>query len=291
LIKYLTILSLVSSFVSSAFAQRVDKDIPYVDQGHKLQTLDVYQPANVKDAPILFWIHGGGWQGGDKSDVMLKPKLFNEHGFVFVSINYRLLPEVDMSSIIQEVAKSLRWIHDHAAQYNADPNRIVVGGHSAGAQLAALLCTDQRYLEAERLSFQILRGCIPVDGDTYDLPAIITTAEIRRQVHGLPQAKFGHREKFGNDPAKHIDFSAVTHIASGKNIPPFCVLYVADHPDTSAQAQRLINVLQANKIEVTAVAARQTDHVKLNDNLGLDDDASTIELMKFVSKINAIEAR
>ena len=76
-------------------------------------------------------------------------------------------------------------------------------GHSAGAQLAALICTDDRYLKAEGLSLAIIKGCVPVDGDTYDVPAIIETAETRWRVHGLPQAKFGHREKFGNDPAKH----------------------------------------------------------------------------------------
>ena len=73
---------------------------------------------------------------------------------------------------------------------------------------------------------------MPVDGDTYDVPAIIETAETRRRVHGLPQATYGHREKFGNDPAKHRDFSAVTHVAKDKGIPPFLIMHVAEHPDT-----------------------------------------------------------
>jgi hypothetical protein len=65
------------------------------------------------------------------------------------------------------------------------------------------------------------------------------TAEIRQTVHGLPLPTFGHREKFGNDPKKHIDLSAVTHVAKDKGIPPFLIIYVSDHPDNSAQAQRL----------------------------------------------------
>ena len=85
---------------------------------------------------------------------------------------------------------------------------------------------------------------MPVDGDTYDVPAIIETAETRRRVHGQPPAKFGHREKFGNDPEKHRDFSAVTHVAKGKGIPPFLILHVAGHPDVTAQAQRLGDVLK-----------------------------------------------
>ena len=162
-----------------------------------------------------------------------------DKGFVFVSTNYRLLPNVDMGTIVRDVAKSIHWVHDHIAEYGGDPNRLLVMGHSAGAQLAALICTDDRYLKAEGLSLAIIKGCVPVDGDTYDVPAIIETAETRRRVHGQPQAKYGHREKFGNDPAKHRDFSAVTHVARDKGIPPFLILHVADHPDTTAQAQRL----------------------------------------------------
>ena len=157
-------------------------------------------------------------------------------------------------------------------------------GHSAGAQLAALLCTDERYLKAEGLSLAIIKGCVPVDGDTYDVPAIIETAETRRRVHGLPQLKFGHREKFGNDPAKHRDFSAVTHVARDKGIPPFLLLYVAGHPDTTAQAQRLGNVLKEAGIPVTVFGARETTHNKINADLGLPDDPATKVLFTFLGK-------
>ena len=175
---------------------------------------------------------------GDKKDVDLKPKALNDKGFVFVSIDYRLFPDVDMGTIVRDVAKGVRWVHDHIGEYGGDPKRLVLMGHSAGAQLVALVCTDDRYLKAEGLSLAIVKGCVPVDGDTYDIPAMIETAETRWRVHGLPRPKYGHREKFGNDPAKHRDFSAVTHVAKGKEIPPFLLLYVAEHPDTTAQAQR-----------------------------------------------------
>ena len=58
-------------------------------------------------------------------------------------------------------------------------------------------------MKDEGLPLSIIKGCVPVDGDTYDVPAIIETAETRWRVYGQPRAKFGHREKFGNDPAKH----------------------------------------------------------------------------------------
>ncbi|MCE9566898.1 MAG: alpha/beta hydrolase [Planctomycetes bacterium] len=246
------------------------------------QVLDVYSPKDAKNLPVVFWIHGGGWQAGDKSSVQLKPKAFVDKGFVFVSTNYRLLPNVDMATIVQDIAKSVHWVHDHIAEYGGDPKRLLVMGHSAGAQLAALICTDDRYLKAEGLSLGIIKGCVPVDGDTYDVPAIIETAETRRRVHGLPQAKYGHREKFGNDPAKHKDFSAVTHVAKDKGIPPFLIVYVADHPDTSAQAQRLGNVLKDAGLPATLFGGKETNHNKINADLGLPDDLGTKALFDFV---------
>ncbi|HEY3789582.1 MAG TPA: alpha/beta hydrolase, partial [Urbifossiella sp.] len=179
---------------------------------------------------------------------------------------------------------SIHWVHDHIAEYGGDPKTVFVMGHSAGAQLAALICTDERYLKAEGLSLAITRGCVPVDGDTYDVPAIIETAETRRRVHGLPQAKYGHREKFGNDPAKHRDFSAVTHVARDKGIPPFLILHVAEHPDTSAQAQRLGNVLKEAGLPVTVFGARETTHDKINANLGSPGDPATKALFEFLDK-------
>lgn len=281
--KQLLFLVVAFSLLSQANAQDVKRNIPYADPAHERQVLDVYSPPGAKNLPVVFWIHGGGWQAGDKTSVQLKPQVFVEKGFVFVSTNYRLLPSVEMDLIIRDVAKSLGWVHKHIAEHGGDPKRIFVMGHSAGAQLAALVCTDDRYLKAEGVPFNVLRGCVPVDGDTYDVPAIIETAETRRRVHGQPQAKFGHREKFGNSPQKHIDYSAVTHVASGKGIPPFLILHVADHPDVSAQAQRLGNVLKDASLPVTVYGARDTNHTKINANLGLPDDPVSKTLFDFVA--------
>jgi acetyl esterase/lipase len=187
-----------------------------------------------------------------------------------------------MATIIRDVAKSIHWVHDHIVEYGGDPERLLIMGHSAGAQLAALICTDDRYLKAEGLSLAITRGCVPVDGDTYDLPAIIETAETRRRVHGLPPPRFGHREKFGNDPEKHRDFSAVTHVAKDKGIPPFLILHVAGHPDNTAQAQRLGAALKEAGVTVTVLGVRETTHDKINNDLGLTDDPATKVLFEFV---------
>jgi acetyl esterase/lipase len=271
--------------ITTAFAQDVKFNIPYVENGHARHVLDIYAPTNAKNLPVVFWIHGGGWQTGDKANVQEKPAWFTKKGFVFVSINHRQLPEVEMDVLVRDVAKAFGWMHKHIAEHGGDPKRVLVGGHSSGAQLATLICTDDRYLKAEGVSFSSLIGCVPVDGDTYDIPAIIETAETRRRVHHEPQAKFGHREKFGNDPAKHVDFSAVTHVTKSKGIPPFLIVHVADHPDNSAQARRLAAVLKSAEIPVTVFGGKETNHTKINALIGTEGDATTKALEEFVTRV------
>ena len=282
--KRVTCLLLVAAAcVSDAHAQRVTRDIPYATV-HERQVLDVYAPTGAKDLPVVFWIHGGGWQTGDKSMVALKPKAFMDAGFVFVSINHRLLPTVDMGAITRDVASALGWVHKHIATHGGDPTRLLVMGHSSGGQLAALMCTDDRYARAEGFSLTMIKGCVPVDADTFDIPAIIEMAETRARVHHLPLPTYGHRQKFGDDPAKHRDFSAVTHVAGNKGIPPFLILHIAGHPDTGAQARRLAAVLQTAGISAKVFAGRETTHASINDNLGAANDPVTNELFAFVAE-------
>jgi arylformamidase len=267
-----------------ASAQKLNSDIPYVENGHARQVLDIYIPETATEGglPVMFWIHGGGWQVGDKSDVALKPKELTERGLIFVSTNYRLLPDVEMDVLIRDVAKSLGWVHRNIAKHGGDATRIFVGGHSAGAQLAALVSIDDRYLKEEGVPFDVLKGCVPVDGDTYDIPKIIMTAEHRQALYGGKMFTFGHRQKFGNNPEKHLDFSAVTHVARDKGIPPFLILYFSGNPDTTAQARRLETVLKEAAVSVTAYGKDDSNHSRLNNDLGKPDDPATQELYKFL---------
>ena len=188
-----------------------------------------------------------------------------------------------------DVAAALGWVHKNIAKYGGDPERIFVRGHSAGAQLDALICIDDPYLQNEGVPFKVLKGCIPVDGDTYDVPKIIMTAELRQTLYGGEMFTFGHRQKFGNDPKKHVDFSAVTHVAKGKNIPPFLLLYFSGNPDTRAQANRLESVLQAADIPARAYGKGDSNHSRLNNDLGKADDPATQEFYNFLDPLVASE--
>jgi len=272
---------------STAGAQALRSNIPYAEPANERQMLDVYAPEKAAALPVVLWIHGGGWQTGDKTSVQQKPQAFTERGFVFVSTNHRFVTRVDMGEIVRDVARAAGWVHRNIASHGGDPRRIFVMGHSSGAQLAALLATDHRYLREAGVPPEVLRGCVAVDGDTYDIPAIIATAELRQTLHGLPLPDFGHRVKFGNDPRKHIDFSAVTHIAKGKGIPPFLVLHIAGQPDVTAQARRLEAALKSAAVPVRIVVASESTHSRINADLGRADDPATIELFRFLQPLIA----
>ena len=179
---------------SSALAAdlQVHRDLAYTDTKDEQRTLDIYAPAEGKDHPMVVWIHGGGWRRGDKASVQRKPQAFVEKGFVFVSVNYRFVPQVTVKEMTGDIAKAIKWVHDHAEDYSGSPDTIFVAGHSAGAHLAALVCTDGRYLKAEGLPLTTIKGCIPVDTAVYDIPKQIAgIGPLRKELY---TAAFGSNE-------------------------------------------------------------------------------------------------
>jgi acetyl esterase/lipase len=262
---------------------KIERDVAYVEAGDPLQKLDVYAPPGARNLPVVVWIHGGGWQAGDKAEMKEKPAALAKKGFVFVSVNYRLEPKVTMGELVRDVAKSVGWVHAHIGEYGGDPQRLFIMGHSAGAQLAALLCTDERYFQEVGFSLNIVKRCVPVDGDTYDVPAMIVSEQNLRRAHGFPEPKFGHPEEFGT-LEQQKDFSAVNHVAKGKGIPPFLILHVAANPMTTMQALELGRVLKGAGIDEKVFGAKDTSHGKLNDDLGVEGDPATKELSEFLER-------
>lgn len=230
---------------------RIHRGLAYAEPKNERQMLDVYAPTEGKNHPVVIWIHGGGWSAGDKKEVYRKPQAFADQGFVLVSINYRFQPIVTIKQIAGDVAKAIRWVHDHAHDYGGDPARIVVMGHSAGGQLAALVCTDESYLKAEGLSFSNIKGCVPVDG----------------------------RFRMGQN---REDLSPATHVGEGKNIPPFLILFAAKTPE---EPQRFAKSLQAAGISAKAYPAEGKNHSSIHEDLGLPGDSSTQEMFEFLAVV------
>ena len=108
------------------------------------QKLDVFVPdATAADPrPVLVFFYGGGWHSGLPGEYHFVGRTFARLGYVVVIPGYRLTPEGKFPRMLEDSAAGVKWVHDHIADYGGDPNRVFVMGHSAGAQLAALVCTD-----------------------------------------------------------------------------------------------------------------------------------------------------
>lgn len=115
------------------------RDLSYVKQGHPRQKLDLYLPAK-KQAPLLVYIHGGGWQAGSKAHVTGLDQIVAQ-GFAVASIGYRFSQDAIFPAQIEDCKSAIRWLRAHAADYGYDPARIAAFGESAGGHLTALLAT------------------------------------------------------------------------------------------------------------------------------------------------------
>jgi acetyl esterase/lipase len=118
-------------------------NVPYVDGGGPQQQLDLYIPTEQKNMPLVVYIHGGGWEHGDKAGDSLNPNNLQLlwDGYAMASVNYRLAPGAIWPAQIQDCKAAIRWLKAHAQQYGYDGNRVGVIGESAGGQLVAVLGT------------------------------------------------------------------------------------------------------------------------------------------------------
>ncbi len=122
----------------------VGRDIAY--GADPRQRLDVYAPAAAHDLPVVVFIYGGSWQSGDRRDYRFVGAKLAQAGIVAVIPDYRLYPQIRFPAFVDDAAAATVWTARNIARYGGDPRRIVVAGHSAGAQMAALVALDHRYL-------------------------------------------------------------------------------------------------------------------------------------------------
>lgn len=230
----------------------------------KLQVLD-YWPAQSgnKRAPLIIFVHGGGWKRGTKDNASgsYKAPHYTGEGYAYASINYRLVPDNTVEDEAADVAASVKYLIDNAARLGFDPTRIVLMGHSAGAHLVALVGTDERYLRSAGLSFANVKGVIPIDGAAYDVAKQI--ADGGNFMHDT------YIEAFGTDPQRQHALSPTLQ-AAAPNAPVFLLIHV-QRKDGVAQNIALEAALKAGGTS----AQRQgfpgeglRGHAEINRSLG-----------------------
>jgi len=138
-------------------------------------------------APVMVFIHGGGWRSLDKAEHAFLAPAFTQAGVCVVLVNYALCPgtpqaPVTVPYIVRQMEKALAWVGRHIAGQGGDPGRITVAGHSAGGQLAALLLTSVWPLIDMDLPDGLVRSVLSISG-VYDLEPVMHTPFLQQDLH------------------------------------------------------------------------------------------------------------
>jgi acetyl esterase/lipase len=234
-------------------------------------SLDVYPaPGACDDAPtaVVVWVHGGGWAVGDKRGVGAKLDLFHDLGAAVVSVNYRLSPRrgtppgdappVQHPDHVEDLAAAVSWVSEHAATFGADPEAVVLVGHSAGAHLVALVGADPSYLRAAGVPTDAVGCVVALDTEGYDLAEKVAS--------GGPSARLV-RNAFGDDPEVWRDASPITHAAD--DAPVRFLVVTRGTLRRQAEAARFVDAVGAAGGDATLVTApSKYTHADVNRRLG-----------------------
>ena len=115
--------------------------MPYVENGHARQKLDLRLPADPKGAPVVLWIHGGGWVMGGKENPPIAA--LTARGYVVASMNYRFSTQAPFPAQLEDARAAVKWLRTHQADYGYDGKRIAAWGHSAGGTMVSLIGARQ----------------------------------------------------------------------------------------------------------------------------------------------------
>lgn len=244
-------------------------------------SLDVHRPA-VRDRdnpmPILIFVHGGGWSNGDKAGVGHKPAWAARNGWVFVSVNYRLSPDVIHPEHARDVAAAIAWVKANASTFNGDPKRIAVMGHSAGAHLAAIVSSDESLLAEHGLTPADLSGAVLLDGAAYNLP---------RRMKVPPTGRLGvmYAQAFGNDPELWERASPTLQAKPGDDLPPLFCVHAGRRIEARVEGREIVAAWQAADAEATLHHAPNKDHAAINRGLGVVGDSDTNAVEVFLRRV------
>jgi acetyl esterase/lipase len=239
-----------------------------------LESLDLYLPSKAKNSPVLVYIHGGGWQRGDKKAVESKATFYGSQGWIVASVNYRLVPDGKHPNNVQDVANAIAWVHTHAAEHGGDPERIFVMGHSAGAHLAALVATGEKWLEKSGKSLSVVKGVVELDTQALD---------VVRMIHEANSPVY--EQAFGSDEATLRDASPMEHVSKGKSIPAFLLVVAGGVRAKISQTNSFQEKLRAADVRCDFIQAPEHDHGSLNHAMGVVGDKTHEAVWKFLKEL------
>ncbi len=230
------------------------------------ETLDFFPAAGAGPAPLLIFIHGGYWQGLDKSDFSYLAPPFVEAGIAVASVNYDLAPRTSVRVMVQQVDRAIAWLSQRAAEFGCDRTRLVLAGHSAGGHLATLALLRESARAADRGPPPLLRGAVSVSG-VYDLAPIALS--YHQQVLHLSEQEVQELSPLRRPPLRARPL--VVAVGSGET------------PEFLRQQAALLAQWRALDLPVAEIALEGRDHFNAVDALAERDHAlyhATVALLR-----------
>lgn len=207
-------------------------------------------------APLVVFVHGGGWTVGDKdSGAGGKAAFYNARGYHFATVNYRLHPKATVEQAAGDVATAIAWLQ---AERPGAVRGALLQGHSAGAHLAALVALDPRYLEGAGLTPRAIRAVSLLDGAGYEIGA---------QIRSGGNADL-YRAVFGDDPDRWAALSPLTYAADNPAGAEFVVHHLAERRASTWQSRALVQALTDGGAAATAIPVQGRTHASLNRRFG-----------------------
>ncbi|GAA5010274.1 alpha/beta hydrolase [Pseudoluteimonas lycopersici] len=231
-----------------------------------LQKFDVYMPSKgASKAPVIVMVHGGAWYQGDKFDnsvVRNKADYWVRKGTILISINYRLVPNVDPLQQAGDVARALGYAQQHVAEWGGDPDKLVLMGFSAGGHLVSLLASDPSLATTASPGLRPWLGTIALDAAVYDVPLTM----------GNPNHDPIFDQAFGTDPALWNAASPIVQLDARP--APFLAVCSTVESGSCTRAQAFVDDALGYGADAL-VLQEALDHEHINANLGLASDYTT----------------
>ena len=248
------------------------KDIAYGEAD--AQKMDVYLPAHAEPAPVILMVHGGGWRRVDKAMGQVvdnKAARWVAQGFIFISINYRMLPKADVLTQADDVARALAAAQSRAAGWGGDPAKFILMGHSAGAHLVALLSAEPARAQAQGAHPWL--GTVALDSAALDVVKIMQSRHYR-----LYDKAFGKDEAFWKSASPY-------HVLNATATPMLLVCSTTRKDKPCDQADAF--AAKATGLGVrTEVSGQALSHKEVNQKLG-QPGAYTDTVERFMQSLTA----
>lgn len=220
-------------------------------------------------APVVLYVHGGGWVKGSRKKVYRLPEWLTSRGYMLVAIDYRKVPTTNIDGQVNDVARAIAWTQRNIKRYGGDPRRIVIMGHSAGAHLVALAAAQGKAGN--------VRGVIPDDVQAYDLVAYVTK-------RGTIGPMFGRA--FTDNPRNWVRWSPITYARRASGLPPHLIMYSRSQGERRRSISLgYANVLKSRGVRVSVFHGTAYSHGAIAARLGRKGDAATAAVEKFLRRV------